>query len=341
MRRRKRLPEKLYYFRIVELLLEMNIQEKLEAARKAEEDALDEKYPDYCNYNYNGFFDFIPNSASERFKVFKEYAAYQWFIQEKYHFLGRTFGEIDITYAKSKIEKLEKVRKHNLLTDKKERSTLYIEAVHYMSHIIARDSYKYKIPFTQRNILYNIILFEENYFERIQIPEQVFEGISAEGAYELLVLTYGEYFLFYEYLQSLLLRDESKAENNHHIKGEYKSLFEKPLWLGSDCKDFIINELTRRCEDIEMPFVTIVKGMPKWTKHNAHGQYAAGLLQVLSDKKLLDNGQISARKYAAIFKQTFNIQIDEKPFRQIWTNSVKEKYTRPFVKMLENIPVKD
>ncbi len=140
----------------------------------------------------------IPQTAKERYELLKKFSAKYFFYHYKVHYLNKILADNDTNAIKAEIQELDKIKKHEQLSDTDKRNKLYPDAVEYIHH---RKNYN-QFSFTYEQIeLFIYILHENNFFSRFLLPDEEFYNNRMN---QPIADSYGKYFLFYDYLTNKL-----------------------------------------------------------------------------------------------------------------------------------------
>ena len=217
----------------------------------------------------------------------KDYTANWYFLNYKYDFLRQTAGRHDVELIEAHLHRLDKLKKHEKLTLPNSRKELYLSAIKYINELNDRGLYPEKYG-KEEISLYLIILHEKNYFDGEELPDEVFDLTSPYNEIVAIPDIYGEYFLFYEYLNNELKRgadvnvpNQSNTENEGQQE-EFKDIF---LIIHRAKYDKIIDLLTQKNNVMpQCPFITVDGEKIVWeTGTDGSHSFLAGLIVALKE----------------------------------------------------------
>lgn len=277
----------------------------------------------------------IPDNAKDKYELFKTYTATWFFIRYKYEFLETTHnreGKAFTQLVEARMYELDKFRKHPRLR-LPERHNTNLRANSYINNLIFGTVPYSNNETTEDEIIYNILLHENEVFNTVELPDELFYIYEmTTGSYNKLwrIMTigeyYAEYFLLYNYLKGLL--DSNATETPKTKPSITHEIFKPPVWIGPNIQEQLIQLLSEPFNNT--PFIKKSEGKLIWNKRNDFAQFSAGLFQELTTKEWINIKDLSTYQLRDIFANTFGIIISEKVYRQVRLNEVKDKYTSPF-----------
>ena len=300
---------------------------KLEQEKFDEHNALDDKYSSVCDYD-NGL---IPVNQKDRYDIFKNYIANWYFIHYKYDFLELANGRHDIHLLEAHLHKLDKIKKKAKLVTASKKSSFF-EAVEYINNLMVHGAGCRKNISDEDAALYIIILYEQNYFESMKLPDEVFGFNDVPKEIIEIPKVYGEYFLLYDYLKK-----QGKGDyENVRPSRELKDIF---LEIHRDKCNKIIDLLSQKNSTIpQCPFIIQDGKKRVWEMgSDAPHSYLAGLFVALKKENWIY--QESNAEYMRIARHTFNVAKPSRTaFSDVKIGDVSQhKYIKPFEKLFEQI----
>jgi hypothetical protein len=157
----------------------------------------------------------LPEDAKSRYEIFKKYIGKFYFFTELLGYLTYALREDDIHSITAAIQELDEIRQHESLTNPISRGKLYKEAKEYAVNMVRHPLDQPKSYDSERLTLMIYLLHENNYFDTLRLPDEAFIIDGHPNNIEVVGEVYGQYFTFYDYLQSKLQELESASPGKH------------------------------------------------------------------------------------------------------------------------------